>query len=358
MSDFDVTEFEKELGLSVNTEGKIVTNSIKVAEKYKKEHRNVMARIRDFIALIPELGVLNFKQSFYLNEQNKKQPMYIMDRQGFSMLVNKFTGDEATIFTYQYTKAFEQLEQKLSDTQEYISEITNKIKKENVLTLDELNDIRFSVGRTIKTFGNASIKEIDSLVQDFILYIGKLETKARLARCKSAIDGIERLHDQLASQGVHNIGNCYNLKQYVIDIQTHRHKLENKRNGGHKAALTKKVNELVTKVKEFDDTYISDGVSGIYCICNVIDGRKYIGSSKDIKKRLSRHVNDLENNTHHNSRLQEAWNTYGQNCFRFSVLEECEPEELEVREYDWIAVENATDEEYGYNIYNRTLLCH
>lgn len=39
----------------------------------------------------------------------KKRPMYKMDRQGFSMLVNKYNGDEATIFTYKYTKAFERM---------------------------------------------------------------------------------------------------------------------------------------------------------------------------------------------------------------------------------------------------------
>lgn len=32
-----------------------------------------------------------------------------MDRQGFSILVNKFTGTEALKFTYKYTKAFEEM---------------------------------------------------------------------------------------------------------------------------------------------------------------------------------------------------------------------------------------------------------
>ena len=48
-----------------------------------------MAKIREYIDLIPELGRLNFKQSSYINEQNKEQPMYDMDRQGFSMLVKE-----------------------------------------------------------------------------------------------------------------------------------------------------------------------------------------------------------------------------------------------------------------------------
>lgn len=46
--------------------------------------------------------------------------MYIIDRQGFSMLVNKFTGDEATIFTYKYSQAFERL-----------IELVKQLQKEN-----------------------------------------------------------------------------------------------------------------------------------------------------------------------------------------------------------------------------------
>ena len=96
----ELEKLNKEFGLTTNEDGTVTTNSLKVAEYYGKGHNDVMKKIRKFIELIPELGQGNFTQSSYINEQNKEQPMYIMDRQGFSMLVNKFTGDEATIFTY------------------------------------------------------------------------------------------------------------------------------------------------------------------------------------------------------------------------------------------------------------------
>lgn len=104
----EIQQINEEFGLTYS-EGKVTTTSLKVAEIYGKEHKNIMAKIREYITLIPELGRLNFKQSSYINEQNKEQPMFDMDRQGFSMLVNKFTGDKATIFTYKYTLAFERL---------------------------------------------------------------------------------------------------------------------------------------------------------------------------------------------------------------------------------------------------------
>ena len=104
----EIEQINNEFGLTCEN-GIVTTTSLKVAEIYGKDHGDVLKKIRKFIELIPELGQGNFSESSYINEQNKGQPMFNMDRQGFSMLVNKFTGDEATIFTYKYTLAFERL---------------------------------------------------------------------------------------------------------------------------------------------------------------------------------------------------------------------------------------------------------
>jgi len=259
-----LSKFEQEFGLTVNNEGKIVTSSLKVAEYYGKEHKDVLEKIRKFIDLIPELGQRNFSPSSYLNKQRKRQPIFTMDRQGFSMLVNKFTGDEATLFTYRYTKAFEEMAEELAEKREYVQAITDKVIKDKVLTLDDLNAIRFSTGRTIKTFANADMKTIDDLVHDFNEYVANMDSATRMTRAASAIAGIERLHDRLALDGVSNIGNCYNLKQLIIDIKDYRHKIENKKNGGQKAAQTKAIkklqmsqDELVKKVKNLTPPDIS-----------------------------------------------------------------------------------------------------
>ena len=63
---------------------------------------------------------------------------------------------------------------------------------------------------------------------------------------------------------------------------------------------------------------------GIYRIKNLINGKCYYGSSKQIEKRLKRHKRELKNNTHINSILQRAWNKYGENNFLFQIVEECD----------------------------------
>ena len=65
--------------------------------------------------------------------------------------------------------------------------------------------------------------------------------------------------------------------------------------------------------------------SGIYCIINILNNKKYIGSTLNFRIRLRRHYYTLRNNKHHNIHLQHAYNKYGINCFVFKILETCEP---------------------------------
>ena len=59
---------------------------------------------------------------------------------------------------------------------------------------------------------------------------------------------------------------------------------------------------------------------GIYKIENRINGKVYIGESLDIHKRWELHISELSSNTHHNYKLQEDWNKYGQDNFEFTVI--------------------------------------
>ncbi len=61
--------------------------------------------------------------------------------------------------------------------------------------------------------------------------------------------------------------------------------------------------------------------SGIYKILNVLNNKFYIGSSKDIKQRWTRHLKDLKSNKHHNIHLQRSFNKYGLSSFRLEIVE-------------------------------------
>lgn len=75
---------------------------------------------------------------------------------------------------------------------------------------------------------------------------------------------------------------------------------------------------------------------GIYAITNLVNNKKYIGQAVDIEDRWKDHIRDLNNNKHHNPPLQNAWNKYGMDNFSFSILCECDVEELNKLEIEYI----------------------
>ena len=68
--------------------------------------------------------------------------------------------------------------------------------------------------------------------------------------------------------------------------------------------------------------------SGVYCIENLKNGKKYIGQSIDLEKRKHEHFRTLKKDCHTNNHLQNAFNKYGENNFKFRILLYCEPFKL------------------------------
>ena len=76
---------------------------------------------------------------------------------------------------------------------------------------------------------------------------------------------------------------------------------------------------------------------GIYAITHIESGKQYIGSSLNIERRFRQHRYDLKNKTHQNRKVQNAWNKYGQDAFRFHILDYVEDEnELLTWEQQWV----------------------
>lgn len=99
------------------TNGQPTASSLDIAKHFGKEHRNVL---RDIEAL--QEGVLNFEQTpmflktTYVHPQNGQEyPMYLMNRDGFTLLAMGFTGKEALEWKVKYINAFNAMEQELRE---------------------------------------------------------------------------------------------------------------------------------------------------------------------------------------------------------------------------------------------------
>ena len=60
---------------------------------------------------------------------------------------------------------------------------------------------------------------------------------------------------------------------------------------------------------------------GIYKITNLTNNKCYIGSSFNLFNRLHNHKTNLRKNRHHNVYLQRAYNKYGEENFKFEIVE-------------------------------------
>lgn len=92
-------------------------DSLQVAEKFGKRHDKLISEIeRMYSDLIGKGCARNggdplFIKSNYVHPQNKQTyPMYLMNKDGFSLLVMGFTGKEALEWKLQYIRAFNQME--------------------------------------------------------------------------------------------------------------------------------------------------------------------------------------------------------------------------------------------------------
>lgn len=93
----------------------------------------------------------------------------------------------------------------------------------------------------------------------------------------------------------------------------------------------------------------------IYCCVNNVNGKVYVGSSKNGYDRCSNHRGHLRGGRYaadgRNKHWQASWNKYGEDAFEFFLLEECEDVKkiLAEREQHWCDKFQANDNRCGYN---------
>lgn len=175
-----------------------VTSSLLIAEKFGKEHKNVMQSIRNLIGGTAENSAIAemFSESRYLNEQNKEQPMFLMNRDGFTLLAMGFTGKKAMQFKLEYIKAFNCMEAQIKASQKSKSQLEILQMSINQLVEQEhrLSSVERDVAETKKEIAEMKQERVEN---------GKLLLEAEVSENKvpevSMRNKIRRLVNQYAA---------------------------------------------------------------------------------------------------------------------------------------------------------------
>lgn len=92
--------------------GEPVASSRQIAESFGKEHKHVLTAIRQI--LVAENSATKFFHETAFEYRGQKFPEYLMNRDGFSLLVMGFTGKAALEWKLKYIQAFNEMEKKLA----------------------------------------------------------------------------------------------------------------------------------------------------------------------------------------------------------------------------------------------------
>ena len=231
-----------------------VTSSLLIAEKFGKEHKNVMQSIRNLIGGTAENSAIAemFSESTYLNEQNKEQPMFLMNRDGFTLLAMGFTGKKAMQFKLEYIKAFNSMEAQIKASQKPKSQLEILQMSINHLVEQEhrLSSVERDVAETKKEIAEIKQERIEN---------GKLLLEAEVSDNKvpeiSMRNKIRRLVNQYSAATNtsqrdiwHDI---YNNLYYAYNISINNYKEKKTQSGldvAEKHGFLGKIFDIVSKM--------------------------------------------------------------------------------------------------------------
>ena len=107
--------------LVVIQNNQIVVSSKDLAEHFNKDHKNILRDIREILSAQNRANEFFQEESYSYN--GRRLPMYLMNRDGFSLLAMGFTGKKALQWKLKYIEAFNEMEETLK--QGYLEEPLN-----------------------------------------------------------------------------------------------------------------------------------------------------------------------------------------------------------------------------------------
>ncbi|MDA2638790.1 ORF6C domain-containing protein [Bacillus cereus] len=107
-----------EQALVFENNGKVVTDSLMIAEMFEKTHDNVLKDIRKQIEYGgPEFSLVNFYESNYKNERGRKYLKYNLTEEAFTLVAMSYNTKEAVQMKIKFIEEFKRMKQHIQNQQ-------------------------------------------------------------------------------------------------------------------------------------------------------------------------------------------------------------------------------------------------
>ncbi|MGH0667078.1 Rha family transcriptional regulator [Bacillus paranthracis] len=125
-----------EQALVFENNGKVVTDSLMIAEMFEKTHDNVLKDIRKQIEYAgPEFSLVNFHESNYENERGRKYLKYNLTEEAFTLVAMSYNTKEAVQMKIKFIEEFKRMKQHIQNQQQLPKDPMSILK----LTFDVLD---------------------------------------------------------------------------------------------------------------------------------------------------------------------------------------------------------------------------
>lgn len=148
----------------VNKDGILVVSSRKIADDFKKQHKDILEKIDLLITRFnsAEKSAQYFLPSTYKDSSGKSNKEYLLTKKGFALIVNGFTGKRAFEFQVAYNDRFEEMENYIKSNQPLIpledyNQVKQKVnllekKVEQQITLDHGEQRKFQRSISVRVY--------------------------------------------------------------------------------------------------------------------------------------------------------------------------------------------------------------
>lgn len=116
-------------------DGRVFANSRDVADCFGKRHDNVLRDVRNVLGETAGWGLLNFEETPYVDPQNgQTYKTFSMTKNGFTYLVQGYTGPKAAAFKIAYIDRFDTMESALKSRSPALPDLSDPVVLVQLLT--------------------------------------------------------------------------------------------------------------------------------------------------------------------------------------------------------------------------------